>query len=76
MIVSAVSTFTSTFPITATPLSFMTTVVLNGIAIYCLHIFDIKPIATQLVLDSISDAYLVLSDSGRVISFNKPFTQM
>lgn len=76
VIVSAVSTFTSTFPITATPLSFMTTVVLNGIAIYCLHIFDIKPIATQLVLDSISDAYLVLSDSGRVISFNKPFTQM
>ncbi len=74
--VSVASTFTSKLPITATPMSFMTTVILNGIAIYCLHIFDIKPMATQLVLDSISDAYLILSDGGRIVSFNKPFFQI
>lgn len=76
LIVSVASTFTSKLPITATPMSFMTTVILNGIAIYCLHIFDIKPMATQLVLDSISDAYLILSDGGRIVSFNRPFFQI
>ncbi|MGI6498310.1 MAG: histidine kinase N-terminal 7TM domain-containing protein [Oscillospiraceae bacterium] len=76
LIVSIVSTFFSTFPITATPLSFASIIVFNGIAIYKLHLLDIKPLATQLVLDSISDSYAILSDNGLVISFNKPFSDI
>ena len=71
---SAYATFSGKeVPITATPLSFMVTLILNGIAIYMLHMLDITPIATRHILDAISDGYLVLSDSGLVLSYNKRF---
>lgn len=54
----------------------MATIVCNGIAIYQLHLLDIKPIATQHILDWITDCYLVLSDEGLVITYNKPFEEM
>ena len=59
--------------IAATPLSFVATLVFHGFAIYQLHLLDIKPIATQHVLDWISDCYLVLSPNGLVLSYNQPF---
>jgi len=59
--------------IAATPLSFAVTVVCHYIAIYRLHVLDIKPVATQHVLDWISDCYLIISDEGLVISYNQPF---
>lgn len=71
--VSVVATMTDSLPITATPISFMPAIVLNGIAIYQLHMLDIQPIATQKVLDWISDGYLVLSESGVVLSYNQSF---
>ena len=72
--VSAYATFSGKeVPITATPLSFMATLIFNGIAIYMLHMLDITPIATRHILDAISDGYLVLSDSGLVLSYNKSF---
>ena len=74
--VSVLATVTNSFPITATPLSFMVPIILNGIAIYQLHILDIRPIAMQRVLEWISDCYLVLSDKGVVISYNKPFEKI
>ena len=74
--VSVLATVTNSFPITATPLSFKVPIILNGIAIYQLHILDIRPIAMQRVLDWISDCYLVLSDKGVVISYNKPFEKI
>ena len=74
--VSVLATVTNSFPITATPLSFLVPIKLNGIAIYQLHILDIRPIAMQRVLDWISDCYLVLSDKGVVISYNKPFEKI
>ena len=74
--VSVLATVTNSFPITATPLSFMVPIILNGIAIYQLHILDIRPIAMQRVLDWISDCYLVLSDKGVVISYNKHFEKI
>lgn len=74
--VSVLATVTNSFQITATPLSFMVPIILNGIAIYQLHILDIRPIAMQRVLDWISDCYLVLSDKGVVISYNKPFEKI
>lgn len=74
--VSLVSTVTSALPITATPLSFLPVILSNGVAIYRLHILDIKPLATQLVMNSISDAYMILSDNGLVISYNRPFANI
>ena len=74
--VSLVSTVTSALSITATPLSFLPVILSNGVAIYRLHILDIKPLATQLVMNSISDAYMILSDNGLVISYNRPFADI
>ncbi|MBC8569284.1 histidine kinase N-terminal 7TM domain-containing protein [Zongyangia hominis] len=72
--VSMIATFSPVdMPISATPLSFIPTIIFNGIAIYQLHLFDIKPIALQHILDWIPDCYLILSEKGLVISFNKPF---
>ena len=49
--VSAYATFSGKeVPITATPMSFMATLIFNGIAIYQLHMLDITPIATQHIL--------------------------
>ena len=77
LIVSMIVTFGGKeFPITATPLSFMVTLIFNGIAIYMLHMLDIQPIANRHILDWISDGYLVVSDTGLVISFNKRFASL
>ena len=76
LIVSVISTATTLLPITATPLSFIFTIFFDGIAIYRLHMLDIRPMATQLVLDSISDAYMILSDQEIIISCNRPFSNI
>ncbi len=76
-LVSVFATFSGRdFPITATPLSFLVTVVFNGIAIFQFHVLDISPIATQHILNAISDSYLVLSDTGIVIKFNHRFEEL
>ena len=75
--VSAFATFSGReVPITATPMSFLVTLILNGIAIYQLHMLDITPIATQHILDGISDGYLILSDKGLVLKYNKRFAAL
>ncbi len=75
--VNAYATFSGKdVPITATPLSFLVTLIFNGIAIYQLHMLDITPIATRHILDGISDGYLVLSDTGLVLSYNKRFASL
>lgn len=77
LVVSLVSTLALVeLPITATPLSFLPIVVCNGIAIYQLNLLDIKPIARRQLLDWTTDCYLVLSDKGLVISFNRPFAEI
>lgn len=74
LVVSAAATFTKlNLSIAATAMSFIPLVLFNGIAIYQLHLLDIAPIATQHVLDWIPDCYLILSDKGLVVSYNKPF---
>ena len=74
LLTSILATFSSLpLPITATPLSFLPLVLFNGIAIYRLNLLDITPVATQHILDWISDCYLILSSKGLVISYNKPF---
>ena len=75
--VSAYATFSGKeVPITATPISFLAILICNGIAIFQLHMLDITPIATQHILDGISDGYLVLSDTGLVLKYNKPFANL
>ena len=74
MLVSIAATFSGlNFPITATPLSFLPLILFNGIAIYRLNLLDITPIATQYMLDWISDCYMVLSAKGLVLNYNKSF---
>ena len=77
LLVSGFATFSGKdFPITATPLSFMVTLIFNGIAIFQLHVLDISPVATQHILNAISDSYVVLSDTGHVIKFNRSFAEL
>jgi signal transduction histidine kinase len=77
LIINMYATFSGQdVPITATPLSFMVTLVLNGIAVTQLHMLDITPIATQHILNAISDSYIVLSEAGLVLKFNKNFEQL
>ena len=72
--VSVYATFSGKdVPITATPMSFIVTVIFNGIAIYSLHMLDITPVANKHILDAISDGYLVLSENGLVLNYNKRF---
>lgn len=59
--------------ITATPLSFTAVLLFHGYDIYQFHLLDIRPIATQHVLDGISDCYLILSEKGLILSMNQPF---
>ena len=77
LVVSIFATFSGMeVPISATPMSFIVTVALNGIAIYQLHMLDITPIATKHILDAISDCYLILSEKGLVLNFNKRFADL
>ena len=62
--------------IAATPMSFMAILLLNGIAIFKMHILDITPIANQHILDGISDGYLVLSDNGLILKYNSTFSKL
>ncbi len=63
-------------PITATPLSFIVTILLNAIAIFQFNMLDVSPVATQQILNAISDSYIVLTDTGLVVRYNKNFEQL
>lgn len=77
LLVSFYATFSGAdMPISATPMSFIVTVVLNGIAITQLHMLDITPVANSHILEAISDGYLVLSESGLVLNYNKRFEKL
>lgn len=77
LLVSFYATFSGAdMPISATPMSFIVTVVLNGIAINHLHMLDVTPVANNHILEAISDGYLVLSESGLVLNYNKHFQKL
>ncbi|MBC8560029.1 histidine kinase N-terminal 7TM domain-containing protein [Fumia xinanensis] len=59
-----------------TPLSFVVTIGFNGFLIYRLHLFDVKPVAMQHLIDVMSDCYLVTDLSGIVINYNQPFKEI
>lgn len=77
LLVSFYATFSGAdLPISATPMSFIVTAVLNGIAINRLHMLDITPVANNHILEAISDGYLVLSESGLVLNYNQHFKNL
>lgn len=77
LVVSFYATFgAADLSITATPLSFLVTVTLNGIAINQLHMLDIRPVANRHILEAISDGYVVLSDNGLILTYNKRFEKL
>ena len=62
--------------IEATPLSFIVTIICQFFAIYRLHVLDVEPIATQHVLEWITDCYLIVSANELVLSHNEPFRKV
>ena len=77
LVVNMLATFKiGSLGIEATPLAFMATIILHGFAIFYFHMLDIKPLAMQRVLDRLSDCYLVLSDTGLVVNFNRQFQEV
>ena len=77
LIVSIYATFSGKdVSIAATPISFIVTLVMNGFAIFQMHMLDISPVATEHILNAISDSYLVFSDTGLIIKYNRSFEQL
>jgi len=64
-----------TFPIYATPLSFAISGVCTFFAISKYKIINLQPVATQMILDNISDSYFVINIDGVLLSENEPFKQ-
>ena len=56
-----------------TPISFIVTILLFGVAILRYNFLNIAPIALKRVVDQMSDAYLVLNQDYAVSDCNKPF---
>jgi signal transduction histidine kinase len=63
------------FPIYATPLSFAVTGVCTFFAISKYKIINLQPVATQLILDNISDSYFVINMDGVLLGENEPFSK-
>lgn len=77
LVVNMMATFKiGSLGIEATPLAFMATIILHGFAIFYFHMLDIKPLAMQRVLDRLTDCYLVISDTGLVVNFNRQFQEV
>ncbi len=53
-----------------TPIGFTATGVLIGWAVYRNHLFDLIPVARDQLVESLSDAMLVLDSDGRVLDMN------
>lgn len=64
------------FSIASTPMSFVVTVILHGIAINKLNFLRLTPIAINYVMNSISDCYLILSDNHLILKYNEPFHKL
>ena len=56
-----------------TPISFIVTILLFGVAILRYNFLNIAPIALKRVVDQMSDAYLVLNKDYLISDCNKPF---
>lgn len=55
----------------ATPMSFTIAIICYAIAIFKFDFLNISPIATQRIVDNMSDSYIVLNEDNIIIDFNK-----
>ncbi|WP_077533853.1 sensor histidine kinase [Massiliimalia massiliensis] len=62
--------------IVITPISFIVTIIFHGLVIYRLHLFDVKPIAMQQLVNLMGDCYLIINQNGLIIGFNQPFAEL
>jgi PAS domain-containing protein len=53
-----------------TPISFAFACLAFAIAMFRYRLFDLKPVARDAVIDSMSDSMLVLDTQGRIVDFN------
>lgn len=58
-----------------TPITFIVTVVMCAIAIFKFQFLGIAPIALQIVVNQISDSYVVLGLYNNIIDFNETFVK-
>jgi two-component system sensor histidine kinase HupT/HoxJ len=65
------STKLISLPIYLTPLSFMCVILFHGLAIFRFNFLNLAPIATQNILDRISDCYAIINHRMIVIDYNK-----
>ena len=56
-----------------TPITFTITVIFCAISIFKFQFLGVTPIAMQKIVDRISDSFVVLDESNRIIDFNKTF---
>ena len=56
-----------------TPITFTITVIFCAISIFKFQFLGVTPIAMQKIVDRISDSFVVLDESKRIIDFNKTF---
>lgn len=56
-----------------TPMTFIATAVCFALSIIKYKALNITPVAFRTVMDTMSDAYVVISDDGTIVTFNKTF---
>ena len=56
-----------------TPITFTITVIFCAISIFKFQFLGVTPIAMQKIVDRISDSFVVLDESNRIIDFNQTF---
>lgn len=72
LLINVLSTFgILDLSIYATPMSFTIAIICYAIAIFKFDFLNISPIATQRIVDNMSDSYIVLNEDNIVIDFNK-----
>ena len=77
MIVSLLATLqVFNLSITATPLSFIITIIMHGLAIFRFQFLNLTPIALENILNRISDSYAVINDRMLVVDYNKQLMDM
>lgn len=58
-----------------TPMLFCITYIFYYIAIFRLNAFNVIPVASRTVMDTMSDAYVVISNDGTIADSNKTFRE-
>lgn len=72
--VNILATFGATnLSIASTPMAFFVTIICHGAAIYFLNFLNIRTVAVQNIMDSITDCYVILSADKCIINVNQAF---